>query len=196
MTQISDLANLVLDQLEEERTDPIFWNLQNEIYPFLVEAMNMATLATGEPQIRQSVPFAIQPGSFFQAMPPNALALLRMDGPGYIRKYSWWELDKLDPGWESYDTSVPSTKIQGWFPFGFNKFGIFPPVVGSGPVTVYLTVVQFPVYESRPYTGAESVDYQQEYMDALVDYASHAARIKEGGQELLSSLAVLDRLLY
>jgi len=48
---MSDLQQRVLDRLEDTG---IFWNLQDELRPLIVESMNAATLITGEPQFRAS----------------------------------------------------------------------------------------------------------------------------------------------
>ena len=43
MASLSDLANAVQDKVEETRGLPgVFWNVQSEIYPAIVEGMNEA----------------------------------------------------------------------------------------------------------------------------------------------------------
>ena len=50
MSNLAQLAAQVQDRLEETRDGVgVFWSVQNEIYPALVEGMNETTLITGEP---------------------------------------------------------------------------------------------------------------------------------------------------
>lgn len=193
MSTLATLASSVQDRLEEPRGLPgTFWSVANEIYPFLADSLFEATLATGEPQVRQAMQYTLTPGQTLFPMPPNALAILRIDGPGKVDKVSWWELDKMNPGWRTV-APLPSGGIQSWFPFGLTKFGIYPQVAQNS--LVYITVVSIPVQVARPYSGSEPVDFQNEYTEGFVDSASHLARYKEGGQELLGSLAQLERTL-
>jgi hypothetical protein len=190
MAIISDLVADVLNRLEEDPTNPIFWDVQDEIRVFLADAMFEASLITGEPQIRQTTPLTLLANQTLQPMPPNALAILRIDGPGKVDKVSWYELDKMTPGWRN---DPPSDTIDAWFPFGLSQFGIHPQL--EVEQQVFVTYVSIPVQVPRPYTGAEPVNFQAEYLEGFVDSATHDARTKEGGQELLQSLANLERYL-
>jgi hypothetical protein len=190
MSTLSTLAPWIQDRLEEPRGAGIFWSTQYELYPFLADSMFEAMLATGEPQVRISTPYTLTPGSTLFPMPANALAILRIDGPGMIDKRSWWELDMMQPGWRNV---APAASILNWFPFGLTRFGIYPQVAADQEI--FITVVSIPIQVGRPYTGSEPVDFQEEYFEGLVDSAAHLARYKEGGQELLGSLDQLDRAL-
>src|ERR1700759_5151666 len=113
MATIDDIALAVLDRLEESRISPQFWNKQAEIYAFVSEAMNEATLITGEPQIFDPIPLPVVEDQTLQLMPDNAIALLKLEGiSGAIKKTSIWDLDQLQLGWEDDTGDEPVY----WFP--------------------------------------------------------------------------------
>lgn len=192
--------------------DGVFWSVQNEIRPALVEAMFEATLITGEPQVRSKVIYTVPAatggyggggyggggygegeGPIFTplAMPSDAIAILRVEGPGGlpVRKLWIWDLDKHYPGWE---TSVGDEPLY-WVPFGLTQWGIVPNL--TSPVQVILDYVQIPVNAPRPYTGAEPVPFQEEYQDAFEDYAQHVCQLKEAGAEFEQSFGAYNRFL-
>jgi hypothetical protein len=189
MSTLATLGALVQDRLEEPRGPGIFWSLTGEIYDMLVEAMNEATLITGEPEIRQKVPFTLAAGTTIFTLPSPGVALLRIQAPNWVDKTTLWDMDRMLPGWES-DTG-PSPDY--WFPFGLTQFGIHPQLTAS--IQVFLSYIALPVPTGRPYTGAEPVDFQQEFNEGFVDYAAHVAQLKEGGEEFLQSAKLYDRFL-
>lgn len=197
MTTISDLEGLVLDRLEESRTTPKFWSVPNEIRVFLVEAMNEAALLTGEPEVRftNSLATALQ-----LQLPVNTnfvnltgdvplFGMMRLESSGQVQKSTLWDMDRMLPGWENDVGDLPDF----WFPIGMTRFGIHPKL--AAPVFVNVSGVAEPVFTLRPYTGAENVDFQTEYVDALVDYAAHVAGLKEGTKEFMDSIKVYDRFI-
>lgn len=190
---ISTIAQAVQFRLEETPDDiGMFWQVAPELRPLIVEAMNIATLITGEPQFRASSVFTIPASTSFTpiALPAGALALLRMDSSGTtIDKTYVQDLDNFSPGWEVVTGPVP----QYWMPFGLGQFGVSPCL--TAPAQVILSYVQFPVLTPRPYTGSEPIPFQQEYWDGLSDWAAGIARFKEGGQEFQEATAVLNRAL-
>jgi hypothetical protein len=191
MATISSLASGVTNRLEEGPV-PVFWQLQPELYPLIVEAMNLACLITGEPQFQATATFTIPASTSFApiALPAGALALLRVDSAGTtIDKTYVQDLDCFTPGWEVFTGPTP----HYWFPFGLGQFGIHPNL--TAPVEVILSYVQYPVITPRPYTGAEVVPFQQEYWDGMTDWAAGASRFKEAGQEFQEAIAVLNRAL-
>jgi hypothetical protein len=99
------------------------------------------------------------------------------------------DLDCFTPGWEVFTGPVP----RYFFPFGLGQFGIFPNL--TAPVEVVLSYVQYPVITPRPYTGAEVIPFQQEYLDGFSDWASGIARYKEAGLEFKEAIEVLNRAL-
>lgn len=197
MSTISDLEVLVLDRLEESRISPQFWDVQREIRVFLVEAMNEATLITGEPQIRftnssaTGNPLTLPANQTVMNLTGDIplFGLMRLESAGQVLKTSLWDLDRMLPGWEADVGSVPDY----WFPLGLDQFGIHPKL--KVPVNVIVSGVAEPVSTGRPYTGAENVDFQDEFKEMFVDYAAHIAALKEGTKEFTDSIKVYDRFL-
>ena len=206
MSTLSDLSTQVFQRLEEPT--PTFWNNQLEILPFLVEALNEACLITGEPQVRQSTVFTLAAATTFFNVPSNCVAMLRMEGPGSVFKTSVYDLDRLLPGWQGatgyglgpygmgpYGGTVRGDVPQYWFPLGLQSFGIYPAL--RAPVNVILTYVALPIATPiLSLTGNEVItSTQEEYREALVDLAVVISAFKEGGQELIDALPVLNRYL-
>jgi hypothetical protein len=194
MTTIADIEQRVQFRLEEQADDiGTFWSVQNEIRPTIVEAMNEATLITGEPQVRAKVTFTIPASTVFTplVMPTDAIALLRVEGPGGLpTKKCWiWDLDKQFPGWETMTGDTP----RYWVPFGLSQFLIFPCL--TAPVQVVLNYVQVPVNVAPPYTGTEVIPFQSEYIEGFEDYAAHILRLKEGNPDFAQSVPEYQKFL-
>jgi hypothetical protein len=190
MPTLQDIGYTVQDKLEEARGPGIFWNLQSELYPAIVEGMNEAALITGDPEQRALATTLVPGGTvsgappFVYAMPSTAILLVRMDavGSGTIKKVFACDLDRNNPGWEGETGDV----IKRWFPIGLTMFGIWPALIA--PVMVNLTVLSFPITTNAPYTGAEVSPFREEYTDAFSEYAAHIARLKEGGVDFQESI--------
>jgi hypothetical protein len=197
MSTLDDLVPLVLDRLEELRVSPKFWDVQKEIRVFLVEAMNEAALITGEPQVRfiQSMitgnPLTLGAGQtvFNVTGDIPIFGMMRLESGGQVQKTSLWDLDRMLPGWEG---DVGSS-IEHWFPIGITQFGIHPKL--TAPVNVFISGATEPVPFPRPYGGGEFIDLQEEYRDAIVDYAAHIAALKEGTKEFVDSIKVYSRFI-
>ena len=188
MSSINTLATAVLGRIEEANP-PVFWNLQGEIYDFCVEAMNEATMITGEPEIRQLSSFTLAANTTLFTVPAPLVALLRVQAPNWVEKTTLWDLDRLTPGWESDVGAVPDY----WFPYGLTQFGIHPQLTQS--LQVFLTGIALPIPTGAPYTGSELIPFQPEYNDGFEDYAAHICTLKEGGKEFQASLKVYGRFL-
>jgi len=191
---LSTVEQAVQNRLEETADDiGIFWKVAPELRPIIVEALNVACLITGDPQFQATTtPFTIPASTSFApiALPPDALALLRVDSMGTtIDKTYVQDLDNFSPGWEVATGDVP----QYFFPFGLGQFGIYPNL--TAPASVILSYVQCPVMVPRPYAGTEPILFQMEYLDGFADWASGIARLKEGGQEFQQAIPVLNRAL-
>lgn len=195
MATISTLEVEVQQQLEENADDiGTFWSVANEIRPALVEAMNESTLITGEPQFRAvTTPFSIPTATVFTplALPSDAVALLRVEGPGSspIQKYSLWDLDRHFPGWELSTGPSPIA----WFPFGLGQFGIYPNLTAAAQVI--LSYVQMPVPSPPPWDGTQVIPFQNEYLDGFKDAAQHYLQLKEGDPEFTQSFGPYNRFL-
>lgn len=195
MPAISDIEVAVLDQLEDNRVAPVFWDLPNEIRPLIVEAMCEATLISGEPEVRQPVTYDLAANTTIFPMPAATLAISRMESPGGlpIRKTSVFDLDMENTSWQSEVASANNNVIRHWFPLGLKSFGIHPQLAAD--VQVIITGVGFPSTFNLPFTGVENVPFQSEFNDALERYACHAARLKEGGPEFDASMVMYEEFL-
>lgn len=196
MSAISDLELLVLDRLEENRLNSIFWDVRREIRVFLVEAMNEAALISGEPEIRFSLNATSQPlqlpaNQTVIDLTPNVpiFGMMRLEVAGQVKKTTVWDMDRFSPGWENDTGNLPDF----WFPIGLTQFGIHPKLIA--PVDAIVSGIAQPVPTPRPYAGTENVDYQEEYRDAFVDYATHVAGLKEGTKEFVDSIKVYERFI-
>lgn len=180
MATIGDLANHTLQRLQEDPNAPIFWTEQ-EVLDAVVEAMNEAALLSGVVQVAQSAPITLPTNTNIVNMPTNAVCLLRVLGPNMIRKTEMFTLDQMNRYWEN-DTGP---QITAWFPFGVNQFGIYPKLTAQQQVQV--SYLAYPVTVAPPYAGTETVPFQEEFLDALEQYAAHVLRIKEGGNDFAIS---------
>lgn len=105
---MSTLSDLVPDVQAKLRDTPgVFWDVDTEIIPALVEAAMEATIISGEPEVG-SIQFALSAGETFQSMPPGMLSILRVDGPGLIPKTTMWDMDAAIPGWQAATTQAVS----------------------------------------------------------------------------------------
>ena len=193
MALISDIEGAVLDDLEEDRAGSKFWDLTNELRPLLFEGLCEATLLTGEPEFRPNVAYVIPGATTLLPMPAGALAIERIENQATglpIRKVSVFDLDMDNKTWQN---DAPAAAPTEWFPFGLNQFGIHPQLTGN--FNAIITVVQFPITTDPPYTGAETFPFQTEFEDPIERYASHAARLKEGGIEFDASMPYYEQYL-
>jgi len=192
MATIADLEGNVASRVEEVEPT-VFWDNQNEIRPAIVEAMMLATLITGEPQVRATTAYTVSASQIFTplAMPSDAIALLRVEGPNSlpIQKCWIWDLDRQLPGWEVATGDTP----QYWVPFGLSQWALVPCL--TAPVEVVLSYVQTPVLTPPPYTGNEPIPYNAEFFDGLEDYAEVVVRFKEGNPEFQQAFTPLNRAL-
>ncbi len=188
---ISTLAVSVQQRLEEEPQGApgIFWSYQNEVLPAVVEAMNEASLLTGVVQTVQTAPVTIPANTTWLPLPQNAIALIRVLGPVYLRKTSVFALDNLNRYWRN-DTGA---ELQSWFPLGVTKWGVYPQLTAQQQVMV--TYLAYPVTVPPPYTGNETVPFQIEFTESLEQYASHVLRLKEAGQDFAASQGIYQAFL-
>lgn len=189
MSTVADIATEVLRRLEEDPANSLFWNLASEVRPDVVEAMNELTLISGEPEIKDTALMTLAASTRFFTIPNGGLVLLRMEGPGVIRKTNVYEMDLTRRGWlsETGDT------VKRWFPFGLGQFGIVPKLTAD--VQVSIAYVRVPVNADPPYTGAEAIIFREEYREAMIGHAAHSATFKEAGQDLMGTVGQYDLFL-
>lgn len=193
---ISDLNDDVLGRIEESNP-PVFWDLSGEVYVQMVNAMFEAALVTGVVQanaVSVTLPvgetyFSLQNNTAI-GIPSGVVAVSRIRAPYQIRKTSLKALDDYDPAWQQY---AASTQILSWFPLGTSHFGIVPQLSVETQVT--MDFILSPVNESRPYTGTETIPFQDEFVDLVSQYAAALLRLKEGGAEAEESDVVFQAFL-
>jgi len=201
---ISNLVPQVQSRLEEfagPTGDGEFWSIQWELRTALIEAMNDLLLLIGRPTQTVNLPFNLTPNTVWQTVPKGLLLITDIWGWGSrLRKCDLHSLDYVmanwTPEWENDTDPAGPTK---WAPLGFNMFLVHPAT--SVPQTVTLTAIAYPVTDTYPYTGAETIPYHDECLAALEAYAAHYCRLKESGSEAQQSLqlyrdylAVAERL--
>lgn len=185
-TPISTLSTQVVARLEEA-SPPVFWNLTNEVYTALVEAMNDLTILVGRPSFLVNQALALTPNSVWQTIPKGQFLITDIQGPSSpLWRTTLFDMDYLQaswgPDWEADTAPVPVR----WGPVGFTKFFVHP--APSVPVTVTTISIPYPTSDPWPYTGAEAVPFHDEFFEAIEQYAAHYCRIKEIGAEFQESL--------
>jgi hypothetical protein len=206
---LSDLLSDTLGRIEEANP-PTFWSLTGEVYPQMVYALYEATLISGAVQqnsilitlTANQTYFNIQGASTGYGtggygvggyggnlVPQGLIAPLRIRSPFPVKKTSLKALDDMIPGWQK----ETGTKLRAWFPLGVSMFGIYPKLSLDTQVT--MDFITSPINQSRPYTGAETVPFQEEYADMIAKYAAAMLRSKEGGAEAEEAATVYESYL-
>jgi hypothetical protein len=189
MARLQDLAVRVYDRLEEDTFGaPIFWGT-DETNAALVEGLFEAALISGEPQVRRTQPIAIAANQTLQPMPPDSIAIVRIESGGVLYKTSVWDLDQMVPDWEQKSADAATH----WFPVGLTQCGVYPKL--NAPTNAIFTVVAVPVAPALTYTGAEVIPFQEEYLSAFPDYADHVMRMKDSMQSFIDGFADYGKFL-
>ena len=193
MSTINDIAIAAMQRNEEVNpSSPIFWNLANEVYPLVLESLCEAALICGEPEQRNNTtPFTIPASTTFLANPAGAFAILRVEIDGLpLRKASVFDLDMENNAWQN----DPAAAIpRHWFPMGLGNWGVHPQLLA--PVQVILTTVGYPVTDTPPYTGAETILLPIEFNLGLESYVTCWSRLKEGSPEIDQGMASYEMFL-
>lgn len=151
-TTLGNLAKLTQLRLEENplgsNPSSQFWDFNNELMPLVVEALNLATLISGDPQLVLTGT-SLLPNQTLQPMPPGLVAITRVEvapGPGLpsskpLRKTTVWTLDRMTPGWQRFvppaaltlsevsGGQIPSTTYYAYATYAFpNQEGPISPV--------------------------------------------------------------------
>lgn len=182
-TTIATLGNIVQERLEEIPGGPgQWWSQQYEIFSAIMEAQNDLLLLVGRPTQTVNVPFNVVPNSCWQVVPKGLLLITDIQGfSSPLYKINLWDLDFLQTSWDSsWQQDVDAAAVR-WAPVGFNVFVIHPAV--DTAQTVNLTAIQYPTTDVWPYTGSETVQFQDEMFVALETYAAAYCRLKELGGE-------------
>jgi len=181
---------------EETPSSPIFWSLNMEAYSAVVEAICEATLLVGRPTQIVNVTYTIQPNTPWQTMPSGVLCITDIQGPGSaVWKSTLRDQDYLQlynsSTWEN-DVSSQTT-INRWFPVGFTQFGVWPSIPSTaGSQTVTITGIQSPVQSLWPWSGSQSINLHDEFLQAIEKYVAHYLRMKESGFEFQTAMDLYD----
>jgi hypothetical protein len=194
---ISTLAVNVQSRVEELPTGPpgIFWSYQFEILTAIVEAMNDLMVLVGRPLQTVNVPYTLTPNTVWQSYPTGVFLITDMWGAnGVIHKVDLNSMDFVMSSWSpSWENDTSDTGPVRWMPIGMTMFAVHP--APSVPMTVNIDAIQYPVAEAWPYTGTETVPFQDEFHEAIEEYAAHFCRLKESGQDFQQSLSLYQQYL-
>jgi hypothetical protein len=194
-TPISTLAANVQSRLEENPGGPgQWWSAQYEIYSAIMEAQSDLLLLVGRPTQIVNIPFTLTANSVWQAVPKGYLAITDIQGAGSpLYKVNLWDLDYLQTSWQSDWTQDVDDVAVRWAPIGFNLFVVHPAV--STPQTVNITAIAYPTSDVWPYTGSESVVFEDNFFQLIEEYAAFYCRIKELGGEFQEGMKLFDQYL-
>jgi hypothetical protein len=201
-TPISVLAANVQSRLEEvPNSAGAWWSLQFELYSGIVEAMNDLLLLVGRPTQVVNLPFTLIANSVWQTVPNSqstpAMGILAItDIQGFaspLYKINLWDMDYLQSSWGSGWTQDVDNACYRWCPIGVNMFAIHPAV--AQPQTVNITAIAYPTTDVWPYTGNETVPFEDNFFELIEIYCSFYARIKEMGSEFQEGMKLFDQYL-
>ena len=194
-TPISTLAATCQSRLEEvPGSAGSWWSAQYEIYSAIMEAQNDLLLLVGRPTQIVNIPFTLTANSVWQAVPKGYLAITDIQGAGSpLYKVNLWDLDFLCTSWQSDWTQDVDDVAVRWAPIGFNLFVVHPAV--STPQTVNITAIAYPTSDVWPYTGSESVVFEDNFFQLIEEYAAFYCRIKELGGEFQEGMKLFDQYL-
>lgn len=106
-----------------------------------------------------------------------------------LQNSSLYDLDYGRDHWES-EVCTTGTLPTAWAPAGFNQFAIWPGSFAGGESLVCECVTSAPVL-----TTVSFVNLGQDELETILDYATHIAQFKEGGQEFQASEVLLKGFL-
>lgn len=119
-------------------------------------------------------------GRVFCVTVPNHVIYVRRNGKAVWCGNSDW----------TQDVDVAAYR---WAPISLNMFVIHPAV--STAQTVNLTAIQYPTSDVWPYTGSETVQFEDNYFQLLEEYAAFYCRIKELGGEFQEGMKLFDQYM-
>jgi len=193
-TPISTLADRVQQRLEEPVGPGQWWSRAYEIYSAIEEAQNDLLLLVGRPTQIVNIPFALTPNSVWQQIPKGYLAITDIQGVGSpLYKVNLYDMDYLQTSWGSGWEQDTDVVAQRWAPIGFNLFVVHP--APAYPQTVNVTAIQYPATDTWPYSGSESVVFEDNYFQLIEEYAAFYCRIKELGAEFQEGMKLFEQYL-
>lgn len=192
---ISTLANNIQSRIEEQAgSNGAWWSRELEIFSAVAEAMNDLMVLVGRPTQIVSTPFTLVANQCFQTVPKGVLAITDIQGAtGNLYKINLYDFDYLQTYWGSGWTQDVGPRAKEWAPVGFNMFVVHPAC--STPQTVNLTAIQYPITDTWPYAGTETIPFHDEFFVALEEYGAFYCRFKELGLEFQEGLRLFQSYL-
>lgn len=182
-TLASTVVDTVLTRLSEDPDDPRYWS-REEILDLVWEGLLETTLISGH--LQTSVNLTLT-GNSVQAAPAHVAILHMRIVNNSMQKYSVDDLDSAKPNW---DGDPQTTNPTIWAPIGVTKVLTHPRTTATSKVAV-CTVLQLPATLAE----SDTIPLEDEYVEALANYAFSVARLKEGSGEFRDSMVDYDRFL-
>lgn len=194
-TTIALLAANVQSRLEEvPNSAGAWWSAQFEIFSALEEAQNDLLLLVGRPTQVVNIPFALTPNTPWQVVTKGLFLITDIQGfNSPLYKINLWDLDYLQTAWGSDWQQDVGPVSYRWAPIGFNMFVVHPSV--DTAQTVNITAIQYPTTDVWPYTGTETIQFEDNYFELLEEYAAFYCRIKELGGEFQEGMKLFDQYM-
>lgn len=181
----SSLATVLLRVRERLLYD--FWT-DAELTLYIQEGLRIWNTLTGYYRERVPITFAATSTQYdVPTLITDGLTVLRLDtASAHLDGVALSEIGEFAPTYQSTAAGTPLT----WIPMGLNQIALYPqPAVAFDATVDYIR--QAPV----PLVASDNIQMGEEDLAALVDYATWAARLKEGGQELQDAMPLLQAFL-
>lgn len=159
-----------------------------ELNAAINESLNVVNLVTGYHQ--QTFTMTSVANRLLYDLPQGAFIPLRIQlGDFYLQKTGLAHIGERTPAWQM-DTALTTGKAPTeWVPYGIRRFALHP-ADSAGGVTMLLTAVAEIPRLSNP---TDIIPIQTQYLDMLIDVATHIAQVKEGGKILADSMTLYRR---
>lgn len=194
---VATLAANVQSRLEEvPNSAGAWWSAQYEIFSAIMEAQSDMLLLVGRPTQTVNIPFTVVANSVWQTVPQGLLAITDIQGfSSPLYKVNLWDLDYLQTSWGSDWTQDLNAVSYRWAPVGFNMFVIHPALPQGFNQVVNITAIAYPTTDVWPYTGSETIQFEDNYFQLIEEYAAFYCRIKELGAEFQEGLKLFDQYM-
>ena len=184
---VTQLQARVLERLGELSATPAYFK-GFEVLAKLNEAQRFFALLTL--CLEKTSSFSLDADTTFVHLLPSITDFLlplrvRITAGARLRSNRLQDLDALKTSWQK-TSGAPERYVL----LGLDLFVVTPqPTTSTG---LSITHAHAPAVLSNP---SQSPEIPTEYHPALIDYAVHALRAKEGGQEFLKTLPLLNRFI-
>lgn len=188
MPSYSTTTRATLRQRLRERLLNNWW-LDAELNLYINEALRVWGSLTGFYRQRSTVAFpAVGVDYPVTTVDTSCYAVLRIDlasGP-HLDPISIEELGQFNPTWYAASSATQTN----WIPLGLNRVALYP--LPTGTVNAIVDNLYFaPI----PTSDGDFIQVGEEDMDAIIDYMEFISTLKEGGEELKTSMDLLTHFL-